>query len=897
MFKLKVTENIVYSYSLCPRKAYLLLYAFPLGKRQEYAQYINDNKLNLQHQYLQGRECYQYQNNHLTDVEFTLNAYFDTPYGSVECVHLERVSKMPLNELSYEPLLFSDYAVLRNEDRVKASFIADILYKAEGIKPKRSAVILQNGIKKTIQHKIDFHLPITEELEYWKLSKPEIPDVIVNKHCCICPFEKKCLESIKKSDSINLLANMTKKVIRKFESKGIFTVKQLSYLYKPRRRSRFWGKKKPTHQFELQALALRTKKIYTDDLKELQAADTEIFIDIESIPDDKFHYLIGILISTPDKNECFSLWAENKKDELNIWNSFYELVNQYPSATIYHYGSYEKRVIKELALRYKTDVDNINSRLCNINEYIYGRIYFPTISNRLKDICNYLGYTWADSDANGLTSIVWRHNYEKTQDQVIKKKLITYNQEDCLNLKKLKVLICEISIHDKVNANVIAVNAEDQCLDETNNLIIKDFDKIIKSAHGKYDKLKISLKKNRKKTKEVSGKQLNFSPKIKIDKEVRVVRGRKCPRCKRLLLPKGIVVEKVIVDLVSHPRGIKKTITKYWGYKGRCSQCSRYYNPPGIRKLGKGTIKYGYGIRAWIAYQRLAMRLPYRKISQLLEDSFNLTMHCSSVISLFMSMSPYYLKAEKGILTKMLESPKIHVDETLINIHGKIQYIWVFTDGSHVVFKLTETRDSEIVHRILKGFKGVLISDFFAGYDAVDCCQQKCLVHLIRDINDALHKFPFDLELQKFILNLQVVLSPIFLAVDHYGLKKRNLRKFRVNVEKFYQLYVNDKTYKSDATNKFQKRFKRYRNSLFVFLEKDDIPWNNNMAERALRHLAVQRKISGSFSESGMDDYLILLGITQTCRFQNKPLLEFLMSKSQDVDGFKGKKNIKGWDM
>ncbi|UUO21847.1 TM0106 family RecB-like putative nuclease [Colwellia sp. M166] len=502
MFKLNITENIVYSYSICPRKAYLILYGFSLGKQQTFSLYIDEKKLNIQRQYLEGRECCQYQKNHLTDVDITLNAYFDTPYGSVECIHLERVSKKYLNELSYEPLLFSDYPVLKNEDRVKASFIADILYKAEGIKPKRSVVILQNGLKKTIQHKVDIHLPIIEELEHWKHSKPEIPAVILNKHCCICPFEKECLESVKKNDSINLLANMTKKVIRKFESKGIFTIKQLSYLYKPRRRSRFLGDKKPTHQYELQALALRTKKIYTDNLKELQGADTEIFIDVESMPDDKFHYLIGIIVSNPDKDECISLWAENKKDELIIWKSFNEIINESPKAPIYHYGSYEKRVIKELGLRYNTDVDSINLRLCNINEYIYGRIYFPTISNSLKDICNYLGYTWDDEDANGLTSIVWRHNYEKTQVQVIKKKLITYNQEDCLNLKRLKGVICEIALHDKANSNVIAVNSEDQCLDETNNLIIQDFKKIIKSAHGIYEQSKISLNKNRKKNRE-----------------------------------------------------------------------------------------------------------------------------------------------------------------------------------------------------------------------------------------------------------------------------------------------------------------------------------------------------------------------------------------------------------
>ncbi len=77
---------------------------------------------------------------------------------------------------------------------------------------------------------------------------------------------------------------------------------------------------------------------------------------------------------------------------------------------------------------------------------------------------------------------------------------------------------------------------------------------------------------------------------------------------------------------------------------------------------------------------------------------------------------------------------------------------------------------------------------------------------------------------------------------------------------------------------------------MFLFLEQNEIPWNNNMAERALRHLAVQRKISGSFFVSGITGYLILLSVMQTCRFQNKPFLEFLMSGEKNIDNFKGKK-------
>jgi Transposase IS66 family len=76
----------------------------------------------------------------------------------------------------------------------------------------------------------------------------------------------------------------------------------------------------------------------------------------------------------------------------------------------------------------------------------------------------------------------------------------------------------------------------------------------------------------------------------------------------------------------------------------------------------------------------------------------------------------------------------------------------------------------------------------------------------------------------------------------------------------------------------------RYRESLFTFLEEDKIPWNNNPGERALRHIAVQRKISTApFSMNGFPQYLTLLSIAQTCRFLNKPFLKFLLSGEKSI--------------
>ena len=244
-------------------------------------------------------------------------------------------------------------------------------------------------------------------------------------------------------------------------------------------------------------------------------------------------------------------------------------------------------------------------------------------------------------------------------------------------------------------------------------------------------------------------------------------------------------------------------------------------------------------------------------------------------------------------MKRLRESPFIHADETRLNIRGVDHYVWVFTDGRHVVFRLAETRETTVVRELLKGYEGVLVSDFYAGYDALECRQQKCWVHLIRDLNEDLWKFPFDEELQNFVAAVKDLIVPMIEAIDRWGLKAKYLRRFKTQVERFYATVIVGREYSLEVTKKYQKRFARYRESLFRFLEENDVPWNNNMAERAIRHLAVQRKISGTMHPRGAVDYLVLLGVSQTCRFQEKSFLKFLLSKKFDIDGFRSGRRIK----
>jgi hypothetical protein len=282
--------------------------------------------------------------------------------------------------------------------------------------------------------------------------------------------------------------------------------------------------------------------------------------------------------------------------------------------------------------------------------------------------------------------------------------------------------------------------------------------------------------------------------------------------------------------------------------------------------------------------------MPYDSIIETLKEYFNEKLSPSLLPGFMKSAGQFYLETEKSIIQNLLESPFIHADETPINIWGTQQYAWVFTNGKYVIFKLTETREATIAHEFLINYNGILISDFYPGYDSVRCRQQKCWVHLIRDLNNDLWGAPFDTEFEMFILKVRNLIIPIMDAIQKYGLRKRNLHKFQQQVSVFYEEVILDHHYHSELALKYQKRFIQYRASLFTFLEHDGIPWENNTAERALRHLTVQEKISGTFSKTTMEDYLRLLGVRQTCRFQEKSFFQFLFSGETDLDKFEARK-------
>jgi len=908
---LYVTERVVRAYNLCDRKAYLSIFSPSLSSPNTY-------------EIMQAAQSNNVRQNYFDSISDPLIVESFSPLSILKAVDIltdvnlsveifaiknQTLIKAPdvllQDKPHYEPIIFSSSNKIQAEDKVELAFIGYVLSKQLNYLPSKGSVVLIDGstIKVKLVENIKKCLPNIEALHGWLKHDSGLPPVTLNKHCPYCEFQKACKETAVQEDSLSLLGGITKKQILKFEKKGIFTIKQLSFLYRPRKRGRRSRVERITHKYELQALALRTGKIYIQDKPvEIPKHEVEIFIDFECLPDESFFYLFGLVVCQADKQEHFQFWATSKNDEESAWKNFLSVIGRFGHCPLFHYGSFENKAILTLGERYGTPTKAILERLFNINTCIYGKLYFPVYSNSLKDICNYLDLPWSSPNASGLQSIVWRHDYDQNKDDSYRELLQTYNLEDCLNLKGLTEQLRLVAANASHSELVRFADKEGGSMPESASNLSKQLSNILFSAHGTYEQNKITLKNKDKLTTSTDDCSDNKKRRYKlqsrkVNKIVQVRRGRTCPNHPgRKLKPTQIKASKTIFDLKFTSMGIKKDVIQYVGMKGRCTICREPFNPPQIRKFGKRT-KYGHGFIAWVCYHRLAMRLPFNKIVQLIEDNFGEQVNQGTILELFYNFSNFYVETERIILKRILSSPFVHMDETTINILGASQYVWVITDGMHVYFKLSENRESTIAHKLLNGYNGVLCSDFYSGYDSVPCLQQKCWAHLIRDLNENLRKSPFDTEYEQFVCAVGELITPILQTSDKYGLKVRHLRKFLSNVDRFYNSVINNKVYVSDVTQSFQKRFIKYREKLFVFLEKDNIPWNNNAAERAIRHLAVQRKISGSFGRESTPHYLRLLSITQTCRFQNKSLLQFLLSGEKDVDKFKGSKDLIGWRM
>jgi predicted RecB family nuclease len=152
------------------------------------------------------------------------------------------------------------------------------------------------------------------------------------------------------------------------------------------------------------------------------------------------YYLIGLRVKSGDSVVQHSFWANDAAEEKEIWTSLLRTLSEVENPQIVHDGGYEKEFLKRMKDRYPEAAENpdflarLIARLIaesvNLLSVLYAQIYFPTCSNGLKERERYLGFQWSNSTPSGLTVLMWRDEWERSQNPALKQKLVTYNAED-----------------------------------------------------------------------------------------------------------------------------------------------------------------------------------------------------------------------------------------------------------------------------------------------------------------------------------------------------------------------------------------------------------------------------------------------------------------------------------
>ncbi len=374
-----------------------------------------------------------------------------------------------LGSFHYEPILFDRKAHINKRDKLSLAYRAFVLGKGQNRMPDCGTIVF--GSKFT-QSRIrlepylkDISLLIDSLLN--QVIGENTPSLCLNRHCHICQFKNSCKEEAQARDHLSLLCGISEKEIARNNRKGIFTVTQLSYTFRSRRRPKRAKPATPPHSYPLQALALRENQVYIHGSPVMPSASSHLYFDIEGLPEKGFDYLIGLIVDANGAQRHHYFWAENEGQQQEIYAQFVQTLEHYNDYLLFHFGSYEKTALKRMQFRlpekYKKALDSIQERTVNLLSIVHSHIYFPTWSNSLKEIAAFLGFEWSDGEVSGLQSIVWRENWDRTREFELKERLIRYNRDDCLALKR---------VADFITSTLSRAEATPQCIEDAETTFV-----------------------------------------------------------------------------------------------------------------------------------------------------------------------------------------------------------------------------------------------------------------------------------------------------------------------------------------------------------------------------------------------------------------------------------------
>lgn len=913
---MKITNEVLEGYLNCKLKAHLKATgeqsirtdyeALLLSRRDEVRLIATEKILAAQGEGQVARSIALTADSLKSGPSFVLDALFE---DDLFCLKLDGLKKVPgpsrLGPFHYVPVLFHGGEKVGREQRLLLELSGLLLAGVQGLVPSHGVVWHGRECRGSrVALKPGRAEQLLRQLRRTRDAEP--PKLVLNDHCQMCEFRQRCHQQAVQEDSLSLLRGLGEKEVRGLARKGVLTLIQLAHTFRPRRKGKRAVQTNHKRHHALQALAIRDKRVYVFGTPEVPKSPVRIYLDVEGVPDEGFVYLIGLVVWNQGEEKRFSFWADSKEQEAEIFQRLLDEATSHDDFKVFCYGGYERTFIKRMRkVASRTDqVDRVLDSLVNVLSVVYDHLYFPCHSNGLKDVAACLGCSWSEPAASGLQSLVWRARWEATHSEEWRQKLLSYNLEDCLALKRVAELI------DSVGSGPEGAKAQPAVLTEPPVAWVEELDRLgTVTRRGKidffhadfkyingcgrfdYQSQRVYVRTRRARKKARTKARVLRNRTLRVSQTVQII-DDKCPSCGSSEVTQWahgrrvtgqVTMGKKAFDLVFSPAGVKRRIIEVTTLTHECRSCGTAFVPERYQRLAK----HFHGLMSWAMYEHVTHRLSCYNLEEMLKDYFGLSVSHQELNRFKPMMARQYQSCADRLRAKIVSGDVLHIDETEVRLRTGKAYVWVLATAQEVVYILRPSREGDFLAELLKDFRGVLVSDFYAAYDAIGCPQQKCLIHLMRDMNQELLNNPFDAELQSITGPFGTLLRAIITDIDEHGLKRCHLVRHKRDVDRYFESMA-AQVFQSESAEALRGRMLKNREKLFTFIEHDGVGWNNNLAENSIRQFAYYREDHpGRLRESGLKDYLVLLGVYQTCRYRGVSFLKFLLSGETDMDAFR----------
>lgn len=315
---------------------------------------------------------------------------------------------------------------------------------------------------------------------------------------------------------------------------------------------------------------------------------------------------------------------------------------------------------------------------------------------------------------------------------------------------------------------------------------------------------------------------------------------------------------------------------------GGCGQVSEPDVPEGVT----GRVQYGPGLRAAVAYGRGAQFLPYQRVARLMSDLLGTSVSVGFAYQVVAEAAARLGPFTSHVAAALHLAKVLHADETPARVAGGLKYVHVACTESLTLMHVGGRSAGDIdAGGVLPGFDGVLVRDGYAAYQHLtDADHAWCGAHLLRDLRGVHEADPAGQSWAEHMANTLLIAKRMTEQAVTEGRDRLTGDQLSFISSAYAGAIAQgrdenppDRAGELSRAGKLVERFATHRNMILRFTVDLAVPFTNNQAERDVRPVKLQQKISATWRTlQGLADFAILRSYLSTAAKHGKDALDVL---------------------